>query len=206
MTFEPKCKGTSCGGCRYSVNDKIDYNNPKCNGTEDIHDSCALDTCPLIHLASSDEEKEKVCARCNWTPKEVKKEETIHKKFTKEKLRNGMVVDTRGSGKFLYVKSDIFEYLISLEDHSITELNCYEEDLRFKRHLINEIAPYMDITSVYMVHNLAFFSAPLKTESERFLSKIWERYDDFDEALEMIAKYFEVEKESIDLYVDGCDL
>lgn len=207
MTFEPKCKGTFCRGCRHSLNDKINYNNIKC---DDTHNSCAMNPCPLSSFFSSDEEKEKACAQCNWTPKEEKKEEIIHKFFTKEDMRNGMVVNTRGSGKFLYIKSDfytgIFEYLISLDDYSITELNCYEEDLRFKRHLINEMAPYMDITDVYIINNLAFLSAPMRVESEKFLDKIWERHDDFDKALEMIAKYFEVEKESIDLNVDGCDL
>lgn len=205
MTFEPKCKGTSCSGCRYSLDDKIDYNNTKCTGKGDIY-SCAGNPCPLIQIFHSDKEKEEACTQCNW----ISKEKTIHKFFTKEDMRNGMIVDTRGAGKFLYVKSDfytgLFEYLISFEDYSITELNCYEEDLRFKRHLINETAPHMDITNVYVINNLAFFSAPLKIESEKFLDKIWERYDDFDKALDMIAEYFEVKKESIDLLVDGCEL
>ena len=121
-----------------------------------------------------------------------------------------MIVNTRGAGKFLCVKSSFytgtFDYLLSFEGYAVTELNTYEEDLRFKRHLIKGTAPYLDITDVYIVNNLAFFSAPMRVESEKFLDKIWERNDDFNRALETIANYFEVEKESINLIIDGCDL
>ena len=207
MSFEPKCKGASCKGCSYSLDNKIDYHNVKCVGETNFGFSCVLNGCPLIHLFDSDAEKEEACKRCNWTSKE---EKTFHKIFTKEDLQNGMIVNTRGAGKFLCVKSDFytgnFDYLLSFEDYSVTELSVYEEDLRVKRHLIKEIEFYLDITEVYIVNNLAFFSTPMRVESERFLDKIWERNDDFNKALETIANYFEVDKESINLVVDGCEL
>lgn len=199
MSFEFKCKGTSCKGCLHSLN--------KCAGKAEVSFSCALNVCPLIESFDSDEAKEEACKQCNWTSKE---EKTLHKIFTKEDLQNGMVVNTRGAGKFLCIKSDFytgkFDYLLSFEDYSVTELSIYEEDLRVKRHLIKEIELYLDITEVYIVNNLAFFSTPMRVESEKFLDKIWERNDDFNKALETIANYFEVNKASINLTVDGCEL
>lgn len=108
--------------------------------------------------------------------------------FTKEDLKPGMLVKTRGCG-YMHV-FDTAKGLCVSNDSDYCGINLYDDELKCKGFIIPE--PEFDIMEVWSLANSAMYSYKLSFEGR---DRLWKREEESEKEYN--------DKETIEMYVKG---